>query len=334
MDALSRVAVVRHNCPDNCLTKSTLSGQSFLREADHPASPQMGSSTAQRSNYQSTQPGQALSLNETSEDEAAIILENVIASRRFLDAPSQSTQPESPAAFNDNNAPHETTQSEYASPNASVATSVRLTPAPPPPTPSYHAVGLNDMSDPSWDSMSSSSSSSSSTPLVKHELFFGKWAPVFTGCNDAGTLDDALEALASDWHEKTKKKDEEATQDTRPRREGEAGRNDQSKRPRNRNQNRQQQKIRRERRDVARESSKIQRAFNRYPRRTVRKVLDEQSPTYTGSVKDAENFLRGTYSQPTPSDDGIRQARSLYDDCNWTCSSDEAMARLGSPPSK
>jgi hypothetical protein len=43
------------------------------------------------------------------------------------------------------------------------------------------------MSDPSWDSMSSSSSSSSSTPLVKHELFFGKWAPVFTGCNDAGT---------------------------------------------------------------------------------------------------------------------------------------------------
>ena len=199
-----------------------------------------------------------------------------------------------------------------------------------PPASPLSPPGILDLSDPEWDSASSvlEAAREADERLEAHQLHFNKWRPILEQCASPAEFDDAVEALAREWHEKTAK-EEDQPQHNRPARAAQAsaegGR-------RSRNQSRQQQRVRRSARDIPGKASRIQREFNRFPRRATRKVLGERSPPYSGTLADAENFLRGTYSQPRPHLDGVRRARQIYDGCGWRVPSDATMARMDSPP--
>jgi hypothetical protein len=78
----------------------------------------------------------------------------------------------------------------------------------------------------------------------------------------------------------------------------------------------------------------MQKLFNRYPRRAVRKVLGENSQAYTGTTEDATQFLRRTYTRPRPSAGEVNSARQAYDSCNWAKPSPVELSVLASPPTK
>jgi hypothetical protein len=69
-----------------------------------------------------------------------------------------------------------------------------------------------------------------------------------------------------------------------------------------------------------------------YPKRAVRKVLDEQSAHYSGSASAAADFLKSTYERPRPTDSERERARAIFADCSWDRLSKKESDWLGSPP--
>ncbi|KAI9554944.1 hypothetical protein GHT06_020224 [Daphnia sinensis] len=99
-----------------------------------------------------------------------------------------------------------------------------------------------------------------------------------------------------------------------------------------RNQNRQQQKIRRSRKAEDRQG-KLQRLYSLYPRRAVRKILEEESIGYMGTKDLAAAFLESTYSQTPPSTNQIMSDGAHFDRCEWKNPTPEELRILSSPPS-
>ncbi|KAK4017484.1 hypothetical protein OUZ56_032795 [Daphnia magna] len=61
---------------------------------------------------------------------------------------------------------------------------------------------------------------------------------------------------------------------------------------------------------------KIQRLFNIFPRRAVREVLEDLSPSYDGTVEAVEEYLERTYHHSSPPPQQCHNARELYDTCD------------------
>ena len=154
-------------------------------------------------------------------------------------------------------------------------------------------------------------------------IFFRHWAPRFTNCSSLGELDEILNSCSLDWlrslqnNEKTPQKEPENRH--RP------------ERPK-RSQTRQLQREKNRKKKDHLAKSRIQQLYSRYPRRAIRKILQEDSQCYTGSREDAEAFLLDTYSKPRPSISEISAARSAYDSCKWASPAESDMQLLSSPP--
>ncbi|KAI9550364.1 hypothetical protein GHT06_002328 [Daphnia sinensis] len=133
----------------------------------------------------------------------------------------------------------------------------------------------------------------------------------------------AIEESPTDWLPKS-----QILQDPSP--EQPRGNPDQRKR----NQNRQMQRARRQIKKKAYEARKIQRLFNIYPRRAVREVLEDRSPSYDGTVQAAEEYLKRTYNRLRPSPQQCQSARELYDTCDWSQPSEDQMNFLNRAPTQ
>ncbi|MFO0089556.1 MAG: RNA-directed DNA polymerase, partial [bacterium] len=78
----------------------------------------------------------------------------------------------------------------------------------------------------------------------------------------------------------------------------------------------------------------IQRLFSLYPRRAIRKILQEESKGYSGDRESAEAFLKRTYERPQLSTEQTAAARKLYDECHWSEPNEETLGLLSSPPKR
>jgi hypothetical protein len=94
------------------------------------------------------------------------------------------------------------------------------------------------------------------------------------------------------------------------------------------------QRARRQIKVKAYEARKIQRLFNIYPRRAVREVLEDRSPSYDGTVEAAEEYLERVYHRSSPPPEQCQSARELYDTCDWSHPSPDQMNFLDRAPSQ
>ncbi|KAK4021592.1 hypothetical protein OUZ56_003504 [Daphnia magna] len=69
----------------------------------------------------------------------------------------------------------------------------------------------------------------------------------------------------------------------------------------------------------------IQRLFNIYPRRAVREVLEDRSPSYNGTVQAADEYFKRTYNRLRSSPQQCQSARELYDTCGLSQPSEDQM---------
>ncbi|KAI9550369.1 hypothetical protein GHT06_000609 [Daphnia sinensis] len=164
---------------------------------------------------------------------------------------------------------------------------------------------------------------SSEEQSQREDDFVSLWAPAFLSCETLNDLNDVLERCIADWLPKA-----QILQDPSP--EQPRGNPDQRKR----NQNRQMQRARRQIKKKAYEARKIQRLFNIYPRRAVREVLEDRSPSYDGTVQAAEEYLKRTYNRLRPSPQQCQSARELYDTCDWSQPSEDQMNFLNRAPTQ
>ena len=135
--------------------------------------------------------------------------------------------------------------------------------------------------------------------------FFQLWAPAFECCLSSSDLNLVLSRCVSDP----------------------------SRQPNHRRtQSRQQQGVKQKRKSRADEASKIQRMFKIYPRRAVRQILGEKSLPYSGSREAASDFLRSTYDRPVRSNIQNKDAKHLFDTCNWSTPTEVQSSPLDTPP--
>jgi hypothetical protein len=162
--------------------------------------------------------------------------------------------------------------------------------------------------------------------------FYTRWAFEFQECSSRDQLDVIVANCASDWHQRTRREEHTEQVDPRPPRLPNPART--HHRPR-RVQSRQQQRVRQK--DNSRrwiEAGKIQALFKRYPRRAVRKVLNESSEPYSGSTEAATVFLKRTYEETSPPAEAVSEARAIYDNCQWATPSSDEINLLATPPSR
>jgi hypothetical protein len=151
------------------------------------------------------------------------------------------------------------------------------------------------------------------------------WASRISSCNTLEGLDSVLIKCTAEWLKlSAKPEDLMPAQKRKPTSSGKGGNH--------RNQHRQQQKIRRSGKREAEQKSRLQRLFSLYPRRAVRKILDEKSIAYSGSKESASIYLEATYSQITPPTHQIESARAHFDSCGWPSTTAEDFLILASPP--
>ena len=98
-----------------------------------------------------------------------------------------------------------------------------------------------------------------------------------------------------------------------------------------RSQSRQLQQQEKKEKVRSQETSRVQRLFNIYPKRAVRKVLGERPLQYTGSTEQATSYLSETYVRIPLSPIELHEARTLYDSCCWEAPSDSQMSYLDHP---
>lgn len=155
--------------------------------------------------------------------------------------------------------------------------------------------------------------------------FRGQWAPRITSCNTLEDLDCLLIKCTAEWLRLSAKPEDLTPTQKRKSVPVERIGN-------HRNQNRQQQRIRRSGKREAEQKSKLQRLFSLYPRRAVRKILDEKSIGYSGSKESAKAYLEATYSQRTPPQHQVESARAHFDNCGWQTTTADDSLILSSPP--
>ena len=106
----------------------------------------------------------------------------------------------------------------------------------------------------------------------------------------------------------------------------------QQRRRRN-HQRHQQRRARRHRHHRPEDALAIQRLYGRYPRKALRKMLGEESPSYSGGRDRLERYIAETYHDRAVSRGQIAEARRLYNDCEWEPPTEEEAEMLQSPPS-
>ncbi|KAK4012288.1 hypothetical protein OUZ56_021389 [Daphnia magna] len=149
------------------------------------------------------------------------------------------------------------------------------------------------------------------------------WACFSELCETLLDLEGVLERCTADWLLKAQILEDPSPEKPRGNPNG-----------RKRNQNRQMQKARRQIKLKAYEARKIQRLFNIYPRRAVREVLGDRSPSYDGTVEAAEEYLERTYHRSSLPSQQCQSARVLYDTCDWSHPSRDQMDFLNRAPSQ
>ncbi|XP_045029421.1 uncharacterized protein LOC123472237 [Daphnia magna] len=206
------------------------------------------------------------------------------------------------------------------------------------PTPNPSQTPLSSPASTSSSSRNTSFSSPLSSPsqLVNsvstvdvagtEDEFRGLWASRIELCTSLQGLDSLLRECTVEWLRLSTKPEDTISA---PRRQTTPTERTRS----HRNQNRQQQKIRRSGRKAAEEKGKLQRLYSLYPRRAVRKILEEESIGYTGTKDLAAAFLESTYSQTPPSTNQVECARAHFDRCEWKNPTSEELRILSSPPS-
>jgi len=160
------------------------------------------------------------------------------------------------------------------------------------------------------------------------EAFRSVWGARIEACNTVQCLDSTLTKCSAEWLKLSATPEDSTSSQKRP---------PPPKKPpdahRKRSQNRQQQRIRRSKQTQNDQKSKIQRLFSLYPRRAVRKILEEESTGYSGTKETATAFLKETYCQPAPSQEQVESARAQFDHCDWKQTTDDDIRLLSAPPS-
>ena len=160
--------------------------------------------------------------------------------------------------------------------------------------------------------------------------FFNLWAIAFKGCKTKADLNGVLERCVEDWLAKSSRTLDSSLEGPRPRPQlATTAASARSKR----NQSRQLQRQKKKEKAGSQEASRVQRLFNIYPKRAVRKVLGERPLQYTGSTEQATLYLSETYVRNPLSPIELHKARTLYDSCCWEAPSDSQMSYLDHPPS-
>ncbi len=103
---------------------------------------------------------------------------------------------------------------------------------------------------------------------------------------------------------------------------------------RRRNQKRQLQREKINRKRVSEEASRIQKEFNLYPGKAVRKALCETSDAFSGDVEKASEWLQATYNRPIPNNAQAQRAKELFDNCTWQELDEDDFNSLNHPPTK
>ena len=142
------------------------------------------------------------------------------------------------------------------------------------------------------------------------------WMNAFVHRSSLDDLNTILDLCSKDWREKAFLQDPEEI-NNQPLRD-----NIQRKQGR-RQQGRQQQILRKRTKFNADEASNIQRLFRTYPRKAVKKILEENSPNFSGDVETAKEFLLQTYFRPSPSIEECAESRRLFGECNWSIPSED-----------
>lgn len=157
--------------------------------------------------------------------------------------------------------------------------------------------------------------------------FVQLWSQKFRYSNTICQLEETLEICSVDWMRNNSSTSSDSGN-------GRRNNNGTERSTGKRTQARQQQRIRKKRKNNPKAASRIQKLFNQYPRRAVREVLGEDSPSFNGEVEEATIYLKNTYEIPPPTDDGVRRARNTLDSCNWKEPSEEDTDLLAYPPRK
>ena len=163
------------------------------------------------------------------------------------------------------------------------------------------------------------------TTLRQSQEFFLKWSAQLSQVTSLTELDLVLEACTKDWVKSTYNTADDNPRTTRPPQQSRG-------RPRRRVQSRQVQRSKANKKGERLAKAHIQRLFSRYPRRAIRRILEEESKGYSGDRGSAEAFLKRTYERPRLSAEQTAAARKLYDECQWSELNEETFGRLSFPP--
>ena len=166
-------------------------------------------------------------------------------------------------------------------------------------------------------------------------LFRAVWIKVFNNCKSINDLNSSIDRCSRDWLEKASKFVSLVVETTGENNNNQNNKNLNSK-PKKRNQRRQllkhKNKIKKDFYKNKDNDDHISKLFMIYPKRAVRKVLGEQSASYSGSASAASDFLTSTYERPRPTDGEREQVRAIYASCAWDRLSQKESDWLGSPP--
>lgn len=189
----------------------------------------------------------------------------------------------------------------------------------------------NDSVDSGRERRGANSTSANSHQFAEsRNTFFALWTDSFMNCQSLKDLDDVLARCCVDWLAKAKLTD----RDTEQRKSSDSERPTRVNVERRRQQSRQLQRARQKKNRDADMARRIQSLFKVYPRRAVRQVLGETSLSYTGSIEDAEVYLKVTYQRSIPNRQQCNRAKRLYDACQWSLPDDDQTNFLKAPPSR
>ncbi|KZS10328.1 Uncharacterized protein APZ42_025242 [Daphnia magna] len=194
-----------------------------------------------------------------------------------------------------------------------------VAPEVPPPDPLHETQPFS----PSQQNVRGCSQDSSEEQSQRGGDFVRLWVPAFLSCETILDLEGVLERCTADWLHKAQILEDPSPEKPRGNPNG-----------RKRNHNGQMQKARRQIKLKAYEARKIQRLFNIYPRRAIREVLGDRSPSYNCTVEAAEEYLERTYHHLSLPPQQCQSARVLYDTCDWSHPSRDQMDFLKCAPSQ
>jgi Reverse transcriptase (RNA-dependent DNA polymerase) len=162
--------------------------------------------------------------------------------------------------------------------------------------------------------------------VCAREEFRGLWGPRIAACNTVDGLDSILTKCSAEWLKLSTTPEDSTSSQLPPPKKPPSNHRKQN------NQNRQQQRIRRSKQTENDKKSKMQRLFSLYPRRAVRKILEEDSIGYSGTKDTATAFLEKTYCQTAPSEERVQSARAHFDRCEWKQTTEDDIRLLSAPP--